>query len=244
MRKPNVRPLCQTISDTTKRAIDIVASAILLVLLSPLFVLLALLIRHGSKGPVFFRQERVGRASHRFRILKFRTMHTGADKQGPLITSSDDTRVTPIGRVLRSTKLDELPQLVNVLRGDMSLVGPRPQVPRFVDQFPPHLRDIILAVRPGVTGPTQIQFRHEENLLQGLADRERYYIEELLPIKCRMDVEYVQRRSLWYDLRVLHNTAWTSLPGTHARVYSSNTRGAEQAAPVRIERHRGDRKAA
>jgi lipopolysaccharide/colanic/teichoic acid biosynthesis glycosyltransferase len=118
-----------------------------------------------------------------------------------------------LGRFLRNNKLDELPQLFNVIRGDMSLVGPRPQVPRFVDEFQPEHRAIVLAVRPGITGPTQLKFRCEEQMLQGRPDRERYYIEKLLPIKCQLDVEYVQNRSLGLDLQVLWETANVVLMG-------------------------------
>jgi len=194
-----------------KRLFDLVMGSALLLIFSPLLLGIALLIKRRSPGPVFFRQVRVGRGDRLFLIYKFRTMTVDADQNGPQITSSDDSRVTPLGRFLRNTKLDELPQLINVVKGDMSLVGPRPQVPRFVDEFRPDHRSIVLAVRPGITGPTQLTFRHEERLLEGQPDPEQYYIERLLPIKCAMDAEYVRQRCWSYDLRVLGKTAFLFL---------------------------------
>lgn len=132
---------------------------------------------------------------------------------GPLITSGDDARITPCGRILRRTKMDELPQLFNVLKGDMSLVGPRPQVPRFADQFGGDNHDIILHVRPGITGPTQLIFRNEEDMLAGIEDREEYYICNLLPVKCKMDVDYVENRNFSYDLHILFQTVGIFLNG-------------------------------
>jgi lipopolysaccharide/colanic/teichoic acid biosynthesis glycosyltransferase len=189
-----------------KRFTDVVLGSILLLLFSPLLLAVGLLIRLTSNGPALFRQARVGRLNRIFYIYKFRTMHENADQGGPQITSADDSRVTTVGRILRDTKLDELPQLINVVKGEMSLVGPRPQVPRFVNRFPDEYRDVILAVRPGITGPTQLRFRNEESLLRGQADREDYYIRTLLPIKCEMDANYVNRRSIGMDLIVLCHT--------------------------------------
>jgi lipopolysaccharide/colanic/teichoic acid biosynthesis glycosyltransferase len=196
-----------------KRGFDLVAGLILLAVSSPLLLVVAGLIRAGSSGRALYRQERIGRDGRVFHVYKFRTMYRDADQQGPLITASDDSRVTPIGRFLRETKIDELPQLMNVVRGEMSLVGPRPQVPRFVRQFSAQDREVILSVRPGITGPTQLEFRHEEEMLKGIADREGYYIEVLLPIKCRMDAAYVQRRSLGYDLMIVLKTVGVFLSG-------------------------------
>lgn len=196
-----------------KRLTDIVFGGILLLLFSPLLLAVGILIRMTSNGPAFFRQARVGRSNRIFYIYKFRTMHENADQNGPQITSSDDSRVTAVGRILRDTKLDELPQLINVVKGEMSLVGPRPQVPRFVNQFPDEYRDVILAVRPGITGPTQLRFRNEESLLRGQPDRESYYVRELLPIKCEMDAHYVSRRSIALDLHVLCHTFYLFMRG-------------------------------
>ena len=168
-----------------------------------------------SPGPVFYRQERVGRGGKIFQIWKLRTMFLAAPSNAgqaePLVTAQDDPRITPLGRHLRSWKLDELPQLFNVLRGDMSLVGPRPQVPRFVDRFDPGLRRIVLSVRPGITGPTALFFRHEEFLLSGQPNREQFYLSQIMPVKLQMDAEYVCRRSLGFDLQVLADTAFLVL---------------------------------
>jgi lipopolysaccharide/colanic/teichoic acid biosynthesis glycosyltransferase len=196
-----------------KRFTDIVLGSLLLLLFSPLLLTIGLLIRLTSHGPALFRQARVGRANRIFYIYKFRTMHENADQNGPQITSSDDSRVTTIGRILRDTKLDELPQLINVVKGEMSLVGPRPQVPRFVNQFPNEYRDLILTVRPGITGPTQLRFCNEESLLRGRSDRESYYVRELLPIKCEMDAHYVIRRSIGTDIQVLWHTFYLFMRG-------------------------------
>lgn len=190
-----------------KRFLDITIGVVLLLLLAIPLLLIALAVYVSSPGGVFYRQKRVGRYNRIFELYKFRTMYDGADQNGPLCTAANDERITPLGRILRRTKLDELPQLINVVKGDMSLVGPRPQVPRFVEKFPPEQRELVLAVRPGITGPTQILFRNEEQLLEGIAERERYYIEELLPIKCQLDVTYVTQRSLRQDMKVLWDTA-------------------------------------
>src|SRR5579864_7242231 len=204
--------------DGVKRILDIVAGILLLAVLAAPILVIAIAIRCTSAGGVFYRQKRVGKNNRDFFVVKFRTMYVDADRRGPLITSSDDSRITPLGRFLRNNKLDELPQLFNVIKGDMSLVGPRPQVPRFVDQFLPEHRTIVLAVRPVITGPTQLRFRCEELMLRGRSDRERYYIENLLPIKCRMDVDYVYQRSLGKDLQVLWQTAVVVFSGIFRRL--------------------------
>ncbi|MEW6580001.1 MAG: sugar transferase, partial [Chloroflexota bacterium] len=164
-----------------KRPFDLLASAIGLVFLSPLFALIALLIRLSSPGPIFYRARRVGRCGREFTLYKFRSMVANADRQGPGITTAGDPRVTPIGRVLRRTKLDELPQLWNVLRGDMSLVGPRPEDPRYVALYTPEQRRV-LDVRPGITSLASIEYRHEEAVLRG-PDWEQRYIREVMPAK-------------------------------------------------------------
>jgi lipopolysaccharide/colanic/teichoic acid biosynthesis glycosyltransferase len=176
----------------------------------PALLWAAAAIKISSPGPVFYRQERVGRGGRLFSIWKLRTMRLSA-AGGPLVTALDDARITPLGRRLRSWKLDELPQLFNVICGDMSLVGPRPQVPRFVDRFDPERRRIVLSVRPGITGPTALYFRHEEYLLAGQADREHIYFAHLLPLKLEMDAAYVRARSLRGDLRVMADTLYLVL---------------------------------
>ena len=197
-------------SDVVRRALDVGISLILLILSLPVLLPAALAIKLSSPGPVFYRQERVGRDGRLFSIWKLRTMRLSA-AGGPLVTAQDDVRITPIGQRLRSWKLDELPQLFNVLCGEMSLVGPRPQVPRFVDRFDPVRREIVLSVRPGITGPTALYFRHEEYLLAGQADREQVYFAHLLPVKLQMDAEYVRSRSLRGDLCVLADTLYLVL---------------------------------
>lgn len=192
-----------------KRAFDLLGAACALVLLSPLLALLALWIKLDSPGPVFYRQERVGRFGRPFRIHKFRTM--GADAGGLPLTVGDDPRITRAGRLLRRTRLDELPQLIDVLRGDMSLVGPRPEVPKYVAHWPAHLRERALAVRPGLTDPSSLAFIDEAQVLARAADPERVYIEQILPQKVQAAVDYADRASLWSDAAVLARTVVTLL---------------------------------
>lgn len=187
----------------SKRLFDIVASLLSLILCAPLMALLALAIRMTSPGPVIYRGLRVGRDGVPFRILKFRTMYTGI--VGSAITVADDARVTRVGRVLRATKLDELPQLINVLRGEMSLVGPRPEAPPYLPYYSTEQRTV-LAVRPGITGPSQVAFRSEEDLL-AVDDPETYYINVLLPAKLAMDVAYVHSHSFVGDVNLVLQTA-------------------------------------
>jgi len=189
-----------------KRLTDVAVAGVLLVILAPLLALVCVAVRVTSVGAIFFTQDRVGLRGRNFRIIKFRTMVDNADQMGPSVTSSDDPRITRLGRLLRATKIDELPQLINVVRGDMSLVGPRPQVPRYVSQFPEYSRAVILSVRPGITGPTALVFRHEEEMLENRADREEFYLSVLLPMKCDMDVRYVHSRSAVIDSKVLIET--------------------------------------
>ena len=192
-------------SESALRRLEVGAALCLLLLCAPVLLWAMLAVRLSSPGPVFYRQKRVGRDGRIFEIWKLRTM-VAACQNGPFVTAQDDVRITPLGRHLRSWKLDELPQLFNVIHGDMSLVGPRPQVPRFVDCFDAGLRRVVLSVRPGMTGPTALCFRHEEFLLAGQPDRERFYITQLLPIKVQMDAQYVRTRSLRNDMRILADT--------------------------------------
>jgi lipopolysaccharide/colanic/teichoic acid biosynthesis glycosyltransferase len=187
----------------TKRALDMVVSALALLLLAPLMVVVAIAVRLSSPGPVFFRQRRIGRWGDPFWLYKFRTMRP--DAGGPFITAAGDERVTVVGHWLRYWKLDELPQLFNVLRGDMSLVGPRPQVPKYVCLYNEE-QEHVLSVRPGITGPCQVWLRHEERLLAAQPDPETYYITTLLPEKLALDLEYVRHPSLLADLRILTGT--------------------------------------
>jgi lipopolysaccharide/colanic/teichoic acid biosynthesis glycosyltransferase len=190
-----------------KRHFDILASLFGLILLSPLFLLLALLVKTGSKGPVFYKANRVGRDGKPFKLFKFRSMVTNADKLGPAVTGASDSRVTGIGRFLRKTKLDELPQLINVLIGEMSIVGPRPEDPRYVAHYTEAQRKI-LSVRPGITSPASVQYRHEESMLTG-DNWETLYIEEIMPAKLAIDLEYVEKASLWQDIKLIFKTFYS-----------------------------------
>jgi lipopolysaccharide/colanic/teichoic acid biosynthesis glycosyltransferase len=187
-----------------KRSVDLSIAVIALIVLSPLMLLLAAAVRRSSPGPILFRQRRVGRDGIPFLIFKFRSMRPEAG--GPAITAAGDARITPIGRWMRRGKLDELPQLFNVLRGEMSLVGPRPEVPHYVDLYTAEQRRV-LSVRPGITGPGQVRFCDEERLLAAQADPEAYYVSTLLPAKLAIDLEYVGRPSLIRDLALLAQTA-------------------------------------
>ncbi|MGZ3996819.1 MAG: sugar transferase [Flavisolibacter sp.] len=190
-----------------KRLFDILFSFIGLLLLQPLFVVIAIMIKVDSKGPVFFRQGRVGKNFKRFMIYKFRTMVVDAEKKGLRITSGGDNRVTRVGRMLRKFKIDELPQLFNVLKGDMSLVGPRPEVIKYVEWYKDDY-ERILSIRPGITDISSMTFRNEESILQGVDDPERYYVHVLLPEKMRLAREYIQNVSFFYDVELIFKTLY------------------------------------
>ena len=196
-----------------KRLFDIVLAACGLVLLAPLLAVIAIWIRLDSPGPVFFRQQRVGRFGRLFRIHKFRTMVDGAPRLGAPITVGDDVRITRAGRWLRRTKLDELPQLLDVLRGAMSLVGPRPELPRYVALYPAELRDKVLSVRPGITDRASIEYRNEAALLAAAPDPERTYTEVVLPAKLRLAADYAEHATLAHDLRLIALTVKILLTG-------------------------------
>jgi len=187
-----------------KRLFDLLGAAVALVVLLPLMLLAALWVKLDSPGPVFFRQERVGRHGRPFRIHKFRTMAAGAP--GLQITVGQDPRITRAGAWLRRTRVDELPQFIDVLLGHMSLVGPRPEVPRYVVLYPAELRQRALAVRPGITDPASLAYIDENALLAAAADPEREYVQVILPAKLRCAVDYAETATLWTDLRVLWRT--------------------------------------
>lgn len=195
----------------TKRLFDLAVAAVGLCLAWPVMGLLALAIKLDSSGPVFFRQERVGRGGRLFRIHKFRTMVSDAPARGLAITVGEDPRVTRVGRWLRRSKLDELPQLLDVLAGHMSLVGPRPEVPRYLPYYPLDLKDRVLSVRPGITDPVSLKFADESILLARAQDPEREYREVILPAKLREAAHYVDHATLWTDLKILGATAWLIL---------------------------------
>lgn len=187
-----------------KRAFDIAVSAAALIVLSPLLLLLVVVVRISSPGPALFRQERVGRHGKSFHIHKFRTMR--ADAEGPLVSTGNDRRITTVGRLLRRSKIDELPQLIDVLRGDMSIVGPRPEVLRYVALWPEDQRALILSVRPGITDPASIELRDESLLLTGVSAPEQYYVDVLLPRKTALYAHYVRTRSFRSDLAIIVRT--------------------------------------
>ena len=189
----------------TKRAFDILVSVAGLIVLLPLLVLVATAIKLDSSGPVFFRQWRVGRRFRRFGIYKFRTMIDDAFDRGLPITVGQDSRITRVGKILRKTKIDELPQLLNVLKGDMSLVGPRPEVPRYVELFRPDYEHI-LKVRPGLTDLASLKYSDEASILGQSANPERDYVARLLPDKIRLAKEYIQRSSLLFDVKLIVET--------------------------------------
>lgn len=188
----------------TKRMFDVAVSAVALVVLSPVLLICAVAVRLDSRGPALFRQERVGLGGTTFRIHKFRSLRVGP--AGALISPSGDPRVTRVGAFLRRTKLDELPQLFDVLVGHMSLVGPRPEVPRYAALWPQEYREAILSVRPGITDPASVAFRHESDELAGADDPEDYYVTVLLPEKARMYADYVRTRTFLRDLVILART--------------------------------------
>jgi len=190
----------------TKRFFDACASGAGLLVLSPVLLLIAILIRLDSRGPVFFRQERVGQFGRVFRIHKFRTMVVDAERRGMQITVGADPRVTRVGTFLRRYKLDELPQLIDVVLGRMSLVGPRPEVPRYVACYPRDVKDLVLSVRPGITDRASIEFKDENEILGRAADPHRAYVEEVLPIKLGYYVAYVKNRSLFGDIGIIFST--------------------------------------
>lgn len=175
-----------------------------LILLSPLFLLVALAIRLDTPGPVFFRARRIGQGGAPFSLYKFRSMVSGADKRGPGITATGDPRITRVGRFLRRTKIDELPQLINVFKGDMSLVGPRPEDPRYVALYTPEQRRVLEA-RPGITSAASLAYRHEEQMLCG-EDWETIYRTRVLPDKLAIDLAYLERRTLGSDLKLVLRT--------------------------------------
>ena len=191
-----------------KRLFDIVASGLGLIFLSPLFLIVAIWIKLDSPGPVFFRQVRVGRYNKDFRIFKFRTMRVGSDKGSQITIGGRDPRVTRAGYWLRKFKIDELPQLINVFIGDMSLVGPRPEVRRYVDLYTPEQMHV-LDVRPGITDAASIKFRNESEFLKQVDDPEKHYIEVIMPMKLDLYLQYANYHSFKGDIRLILETIWT-----------------------------------
>lgn len=195
-----------------KRLFDLLFAGLALFLLLPLLFLLALLVGTGSPGGVFFRQTRVGRGGRTFQLLKFRSMHPGSEATGQITVGVRDPRITAIGHFLRRTKLDELPQLLNILRGEMSLVGPRPEVPRYVALYTAEQRQV-LTVRPGLTSLASIAYINEAEVLGRSDDPERTYTEEVMPAKLALDLQYVREQNMLLDLRIIAATVLHLLRG-------------------------------
>lgn len=191
-----------------KRIFDIVLSSIGILILFPIFVVIGVLIKVTSKGPIFFKQIRVGKEEKNFEILKFRTMVENAEKIGMQITVGSDPRVTSIGKILRKTKLDELPQLINVLKGDMSFIGPRPEVPKYVDMYTDEQK-IILKIRPGITDLASIEYRDENELLSKVKNPEDYYISVIMPNKIRLNLVYIKNMNVLEDIKIILKTILT-----------------------------------
>jgi lipopolysaccharide/colanic/teichoic acid biosynthesis glycosyltransferase len=191
--------------DFSKRNFDIYVSMFGLILLSPLIIFIILLIKMDSPGPLLYRGIRVGRYGKHFKINKFRTMVLNADKIGGSSTPDDDPRITKIGSFLRKYKLDELPQLINVLKGEMSFVGPRPQVPWAVELYN-EKEKLLLTVRPGITDYASIKFRNEADILKGSSDPDKDYLEKIAPEKIKLGLYYVQNRSFWLDIKIIFAT--------------------------------------
>lgn len=190
-----------------KRLFDIVSSGLGLLILSPLFLVLAVWIKCDSPGPVFYRQVRVGRNNKDFKLYKFRSMQVGADKKGLITVGGHDSRVTRSGYFIRKYKLDEFPQLINVFIGDMSIVGPRPEVRKYVDLYTPEQMHV-LDVRPGITSLASIRYRNENELLEEVDDPDKYYREVIMQDKLKIDLEYVQKASFCFDLKLIFKTFW------------------------------------
>jgi lipopolysaccharide/colanic/teichoic acid biosynthesis glycosyltransferase len=188
-----------------KRIVDAAAASVGLAVISPVLLACAVAVRLDSRGPIFYRQSRVGQYGRTFPIFKFRTMVDGADKNGCKLTASGDTRITRVGRILRKTKLDEIPQLLNVVRGEMSLVGPRPEVPEYTEKYSAQER-AVLNVKPGITGPAAVAYIDEERLLASAADQENFYVNTIMRQKLRFDLDYCSKVSLLGDLRILART--------------------------------------
>lgn len=193
------------LSLVVKRIFDIVASLGGLIVLSPILIIVAICIKLDSKGPVFFKQKRVGKNKKIFEIYKFRTMVTDAEKLGKQITVGNDSRITRVGKFIRKCKLDEFPQLINVVKGEMSLVGPRPEVPRYVELYDEYQEQILL-VQPGITDYASIAFRNENEILGNSHNPEEIYIEEIMPTKIELNMKYIRNISIVEDIKLIVNT--------------------------------------
>lgn len=205
-----------------KRIFDIVFTLPGVILLSPIFMVIAVWIKLDSPGPIFFRQTRVGKFGKLFFIYKFRTMYVDAESRGKQITVGNDSRITRSGGFLRKYKLDELAQLFNVIKGEMSLVGPRPEVPRYVAEYPKHVKEVVLSLSPGITDYASIEYRDENKVLSQADDPERAYIHEVLPVKLSYYVRYAKEHNIWLDftliLRTFYAVFWRRVLKAKARM--------------------------
>lgn len=194
------------------RAFDIFASAFGLLILAIPFLFIAFAISIESKGGVFFKQVRVGRYEKEFKIYKFRTMVQDAESKGLQLSTAKDSRITKVGNILRKTKMDELAQLINVFKGDMSLVGPRPEVPKYVEMYTEEQKQVLL-VRPGITDIASIKYRNENDILEQADDAEKAYIEEIMPTKLELNLEYIKKMSFCYNIKLIFETIFSVLKG-------------------------------
>lgn len=194
-----------------KRLFDIILSFIGLLLLAPIMLIVAVIIKLTSRGPVFYSQKRVGLDEKIFLVHKFRSMVDKADTLGTSVTTAKDSRITPIGALLRKTKLDELPQLFNVLAGEMSFIGPRPEVPEITARYTPEMKKIF-CVRPGITSVATLHFRQEEVILAKVSNPDQFYEEVVVPLKVSLAMQHVTRNSFWFDFKILVQTVWVLLP--------------------------------
>ncbi len=192
----------------TKRIFDIMVSILGMIFLSPIFITIGLLIKTTNRGTILFRQQRVGKYGRLFYIHKFRTMVMNAEQQGPSVTASNDLRITKIGKILRKTKLDELPQLYDVLIGNMSIVGPRPEVLEYVNIYPEHIKQIVLSVKPGITDLASLHMINEGELLEKSTNHKKYYINHIMPQKLALMVEYVNTQSTIGDIQIILKTLY------------------------------------
>jgi lipopolysaccharide/colanic/teichoic acid biosynthesis glycosyltransferase len=188
-----------------KRLFDLIVALVSLIVLVPLFLIVGFLIKLDSPGPIFYKGDRIGKDGVLFKIYKFRTMVVNADRMGSALTHDGDPRVTRVGRILRKWKIDEFPQLLNILQGDMSIVGPRPESPNYVEHYTPEQRQV-LQVKPGMTGLTQVRFRHEETLLSHCTNLEEEYIAKIMPHKLALDLTYIEDQSMLLDVQLIIQT--------------------------------------
>lgn len=216
------------------KSVNLILPVVALIMLIPLFLILACLIKFSSPGPVFFKQLRVGKDRKEFYMIKFRTMINNAEKNGPLVTALGDSRITLVGNFLRRTKIDELPVLWNVIIGDMNLVGPRPEVLRYVQQYQPEW-DAIFSVKPGITDLATLQFRDEESCLIGASDREQAYVDIIIPIKIKLALDYLDKQSFWFDIKILILTVWAITIG---RIFVKPSNQLAKIAKDKVKVHR------